>query len=133
MLAQLSSIPIWLHLLALLIAAEAIASRLIIRPDTVNYGDRTAPPQHIQDNINKATWALTFCYLVVICFFWAGHNWARIFVLVGSTISLFNALLSFKMSTSAAKAYMVFDTAFSAFVIFYLLRPSVAAYFTALQ
>ena len=131
MISQLTSTPIWLHILAFLIIVEAIASRLIIKTDTVDYGSRTPPSQKAQSNIERVIWVLTFLYIIVVLFFWLGHNWARIFVLCGSAISFFNALLSARTATKLAKTYMVFDTVFSAFVIFWLLRPTVVAYFTA--
>ena len=129
MLLNLSSTPLWLHGLAALLVIESIASRLIINSNAVNYGDRTPPPQHIQRKIERFVWGLTVAYIGVIAFFWLGHNWARLFVLCGSLISLFNGVSSFKMANQLAKVYCVFDTVFSACVIFVLLQPSVVAYF----
>ena len=130
MLSQLTSAPIWLHILAILIIGESIASRLIIRTDTVDCNGRTPPSANVQRNIERVTWILTTLYLVVVLFFWMGHNWARILVLCGSAISLFNAMTSAKTATKLAKTYMIFDSVFSAVVIVCLLLPSVVAHFT---
>lgn len=130
MLAHLSSIPIWLHIIATLVALEAIVSCMVIKSDAVKTEPRSAPPEHIQKVINSAMWILTIFYLGIICFFWLGQNWARIFIIAGSTISLFNGLWSFKLKPKLAKTYVIFDSVFSACIILWLIQPNVSAYFT---
>jgi len=67
--------------------------------------------------------------MLLTYFFWRGKNWARVLLLIGSVLSLFNLTSLPQYADPLSKAYLLLDVAFSAYLIFWLSRPAVAAYF----
>jgi hypothetical protein len=66
--------------------------------------------------------------LVVLWFLWHGHNWARLITIVASLLTI-SGVQYFSLYDLARQILLVIDIAFSAWLISWLLRPPIRAYF----
>lgn len=67
--------------------------------------------------------------LLVTYFLWRGNNTARILIMIGSVLSFLNLGAISQYDDPVSKLYLILDVAFSAYLLFWLSRPAVAAYF----
>jgi hypothetical protein len=66
----------------------------------------------------------------VLYFFWLGRNWARILIMVQSVFTILNALMATRLS-HGTYLYLIAMAAVSVFLLFYLNRPEVRAWFSS--
>jgi hypothetical protein len=64
----------------------------------------------------------------VICFYWEGHNWARILVLLTSVLCLYN-LRYFSHGRIAVRLMIGSEAALAVFLLFWLNTPNVKSFF----
>ena len=67
--------------------------------------------------------------LVILYHFWLGRNWARILVMLQSGFVILNALMASRVS-HVTYLYMIGMAAVSVFLLFYLNRPDIRAWFS---
>jgi hypothetical protein len=66
----------------------------------------------------------------VLYYFWAGRNWARILIMVQSAFLVLNALMASRVSHEVY-LYMIALAAVGIFLLFYLNRPEIRAWFSS--
>jgi hypothetical protein len=74
-------------------------------------------------------WMFTTLWLFFIYKFWRGRNWARVLVMIGSALTLVNLLFVASLPNPIAQVATLLDVVFSAYMLHWLSRPEIAAYF----
>jgi hypothetical protein len=107
----------------LTVVAAALA---ILNGVTVAYAFAAGP--------DVATKAIVLAYAVigwaVLYYFWTGRNWARILIMIQSAFLLLNALMASRVSHEVY-LYMIALAGVGIFLLFYLNRPEIRAWFSS--
>lgn len=82
--------------------------------------------------VKSEQWAfatlITVLSFAVLWFFWCGHNWARILVLLTSLVALIN-LFSLEENNTLQKVIIFTEAIFAVYLLWWLNTKSVANYF----